>query len=71
MELLNLNTTFLTLHLECTIFSGVTVLLSLTVFQQNVSDSMPVTSLQVPLLGKRSQQISLENKMTCNHLKLS
>lgn len=30
---------------------GVTVLLSLTVFQQNVSEAMPVTSLQVPLLG--------------------
>ncbi|XP_059080779.1 neuronal acetylcholine receptor subunit alpha-7-like isoform X7 [Tigriopus californicus] len=30
---------------------GVTVLLSLTVFQQNVSEAMPITSLQVPLLG--------------------
>ena len=34
------------------LFTGVTVLLSLTVFQQNVSEAMPVTSLQVPLLGK-------------------
>ena len=34
------------------IFSGVTVLLSLTVFQQSISDAMPVTSLQIPLLGK-------------------
>lgn len=33
-------------------FSGVTVLLSLTVFQQSISDAMPVTSLQIPLLGK-------------------
>ena len=32
-------------------FSGVTVLLSLTVFQQSISDAMPVTSLQIPLLG--------------------
>ena len=32
--------------------SGVTVLLSLTVFQQSISDAMPVTSLQIPLLGK-------------------
>ena len=31
---------------------GVTVLLSLTVFQQTVSESMPITSLQIPLLGK-------------------
>jgi hypothetical protein len=31
--------------------SGVTVLLSLTVFQQSISDAMPVTSLQIPLLG--------------------
>jgi len=30
---------------------GVTVLLSLTVFQQSISDAMPVTSLQIPLLG--------------------
>lgn len=30
---------------------GVTVLLSLTVFQQTISDSMPITSLQIPLLG--------------------
>ena len=34
------------------VFSGVTVLLSLTVFQQSISDAMPVTSLQIPLLGK-------------------
>merc|ERR1711997_1078917 len=27
---------------------GVTVLLSLTVFQQSISDAMPVTSLQIP-----------------------
>lgn len=33
-------------------FSGVTVMLSLTVFQQSISETMPVTSLQVPLLGK-------------------
>ena len=33
--------------------SGVTVLLSLTVFQQSISDAMPVTSLQIPLLGKK------------------
>ena len=31
--------------------SGVTVLLSLTVFQESISDSMPITSLQIPLLG--------------------
>ncbi len=31
---------------------GVTVLLSLTVFQQTVSETMPITSLQIPLLGK-------------------
>ena len=31
--------------------SGVTVLLSLTVFQQSVSEAMPITSLQIPLLG--------------------
>ena len=30
---------------------GVTVLLSLTVFQQTVSETMPITSLQIPLLG--------------------
>merc|ERR1719412_2195895 len=30
---------------------GVTVLLSLTVFQQSVSEAMPITSLQIPLLG--------------------
>ena len=34
------------------IISGVTVMLSLTVFQDSVSKSMPVTSLQIPLLGK-------------------
>ena len=34
------------------ILLGVTVLLSLTVFQQTVSESMPITSLQIPLLGK-------------------
>jgi hypothetical protein len=33
-------------------FSGVTVLLSLTVFQQSISEAMPITSLQIPLLGK-------------------
>ena len=33
--------------------SGVTVLLSLTVFQQSISDAMPVTSLQIPLLGNK------------------
>merc|ERR1712018_870640 len=32
-------------------FHLVTVLLSLTVFQQSISDAMPVTSLQIPLLG--------------------
>ena len=32
-------------------FSGVTVLLSLTVFQESVSQFMPITSLQIPLLG--------------------
>ena len=31
---------------------GVTVLLSLTVFQDSVSEKMPITSLQIPLLGK-------------------
>jgi nicotinic acetylcholine receptor len=31
---------------------GVTVLLSLTVFQDSVSATMPITSLQIPLLGK-------------------
>ena len=31
--------------------SGVTVMLALTMFQQTVSETMPVTSLQVPLLG--------------------
>ena len=31
---------------------GVTVLLSLTVFQDSVSETMPITSLQIPLLGK-------------------
>jgi nicotinic acetylcholine receptor len=30
---------------------GVTVLLSLTVFQDSVSATMPITSLQIPLLG--------------------
>jgi len=30
---------------------GVTVLLSLTVFQESVSQFMPITSLQIPLLG--------------------
>ena len=33
---------------------GVTVLLSLTVFQDSVSATMPITSLQIPLLGKLS-----------------
>lgn len=33
-------------------FLGVTVLLSLTVFQDSVSATMPITSLQIPLLGK-------------------
>ena len=33
------------------LLSGVTVLLSLTVFQQSVSEAMPITSLQIPLLG--------------------
>ena len=37
----------------CCMLSGVTVLLSLTVFQQIVSDTMPITSLQIPLLGKQ------------------
>ena len=27
------------------------MLLSLTVFQQSVSEAMPITSLQIPLLG--------------------
>ena len=30
---------------------GVTVLLSLTVFQDSISEKMPITSLQIPLLG--------------------
>ena len=52
--------------------SGVTVLLSLTVFQQSISDAMPVTSLQIPLLGKclvtdRQGQI-LRNGGLNNHL---
>jgi hypothetical protein len=33
-------------------FSGVTILLSLTVFSQVLADTMPATSDAIPLLGK-------------------
>lgn len=39
------------LHLIIWLILGVNVLLCLTVFQQMVSESMPITSLQIPLLG--------------------
>ena len=42
-------TSFITYH---TIISGVTILLSLTVFAQVVADLMPATSDAIPLLGK-------------------
>lgn len=42
---------------------GVTVLLSLTVFQQIVSESMPITSLQIPLLGNYSANIARHNHL--------
>ena len=37
---------------------GVTVLLSLTVFQDSVSATMPITSLQIPLLGNRGRHVT-------------
>ena len=40
-------------------FSGVTVLLSLTVFQESVSQFMPITSLQIPLLGNTTKMLIL------------
>ena len=50
--------------------SGVTVLLSLTVFQQSISDAMPVTSLQIPLLGnclvKYALLVVLQGRLTIN-----
>ena len=46
--------------------AGVTVLLSLTVFQDSVSATMPITSLQIPLLGKPSLD-TLEEKEHNNH----
>ena len=36
-------------------FSGVTILLSLTVFSQVLADTMPATSDAIPLLGKSCQ----------------
>ena len=41
--------------------SGVTVLLSLTVFQQSVSEAMPITSLQIPLLGNLVVKLYTKN----------
>ena len=41
--------------------SGVTVLLSLTVFQQSVSEAMPITSLQIPLLGNLGVEVYTKN----------
>jgi nicotinic acetylcholine receptor len=40
---------------------GVTVLLSLTVFQQSVSEAMPITSLQIPLLGNLVVKLYTKN----------
>lgn len=37
-------------------FSGVTILLSLTVFSQVLADTMPATSDAIPLLGKNKCQ---------------
>lgn len=49
----------LTEQLFLLVFSGVTILLSLTVFSQVVAESMPATSDAVPLLGNqdRSKQV--------------
>ena len=43
-------------------FLGVTVLLSLTVFQDSVSATMPITSLQIPLLGKKPNLRNMKKK---------
>ena len=41
-------------------FSGVTILLSLTVFSQVLADTMPATSDAIPLLGKnKCQKVSI------------
>ena len=46
---------------------GVTVLLSLTVFQDSVSETMPITSLQIPLLGNHGYKV-LPTDVKNNHL---
>ena len=50
---------------------GVTVLLSLTVFQDSVSATMPITSLQIPLLGNRGRHVTRDTssgQAVNNHL---
>ena len=48
------------------------MLLSLTVFQQSVSEAMPITSLQIPLLGNFVVYSFITNKgdrqINYNHL---
>ena len=40
-------------------FSGVTILLSLTVFSQVLADTMPATSDAIPLLGKNFKTLKM------------
>lgn len=40
-------------------FSGVTILLSLTVFSQVLADTMPATSDAIPLLGKNFKSLKM------------
>ena len=53
-------------------FSGVTILLSLTVFSQVLADTMPATSDAIPLLGKNFKTLKKwASNNTYTHYSLS
>ena len=67
-RMVNTDVAFVIISFTLTLFPGVTVLLSLTVFQDSVSATMPITSLQIPLLGKLVRNRIAKMRALNNHL---